>query len=92
MRRGCLVCVNCNSNIFHSLIFKLCIMIVHTLKMCTSYFVQISCFLGFFFSFFFGGGGRGGGVGLELRHFFRKDCSCIEHVHLLICAHLIYIF
>ena len=29
------LCVICNSNIFHSFIFKLCIMIVHTLKMCT---------------------------------------------------------
>ena len=32
----CLHCLFvCNSNIFHSFIFKLCIMIVHTLKMCT---------------------------------------------------------
>ena len=38
---GCLVCVICNSNSFHSFIFKLCLMIVHTLKMCTSYFVHI---------------------------------------------------
>ena len=38
---GCLVCVICNFNSFHSYIFQLCQMIVHTLKMCTSYFVQI---------------------------------------------------
>ena len=44
MCRGCLVCVICNSNSFHSFIFNLCIMIVHTLKMCTFYFVYISCF------------------------------------------------
>ena len=29
------VCVICNTNICHSFIFKVCIMIVHTLKMCT---------------------------------------------------------
>ena len=29
------LCVICNSNRFHSFIFKLCIMIVNTLKMCT---------------------------------------------------------
>ena len=38
---GCLVCVNCNSSNFHSFIFKLCIMIIHTLKMFTSIFVHI---------------------------------------------------
>ena len=38
---GCLVCVICNSNSFHSFVFKLCLMIVHTLKMCTSCFVHI---------------------------------------------------
>ena len=38
MLRWCLVCVicTCNSNSFHSFIIKLCIMIAHTLKMCTS--------------------------------------------------------
>ena len=41
MRRGCQVCVLYNSNSFHSIMFKLCIMIVHTLKICTSYFVHI---------------------------------------------------
>ena len=34
MLRWFLVCVICNSKSFHSLIFKLCIMIVHTLNMC----------------------------------------------------------
>ena len=29
------LCVNCNLNRFHSIIFNFCIMIVHTLKMCT---------------------------------------------------------
>ena len=38
---GCLVCVIFNSNTFHSFILKLCIMIIHTLKMCTFYFVYI---------------------------------------------------
>ena len=33
--------VICDSNSFHFFIFKLCIMIVHTLKMCTFYFVHI---------------------------------------------------
>ena len=48
MLRGCLVCVICNSNSIDSFIFKLCIMIVHTLKMCTS----ILCtFHEYFFSF-----------------------------------------
>ena len=42
MLRGCVVCVICNSNSFHSFIFILYIMIVHTLKMCTSYFVHVS--------------------------------------------------
>ena len=31
----------CNLNSIHSFIFKLCIMIVYTLKMCTSYFVRL---------------------------------------------------
>ena len=39
---GCLVCVICNSNSFYSFLYKLCIMIVHTLKMCTSYYMHIS--------------------------------------------------
>ena len=41
MLRRCLVFVICNSNSIHYFIFNLCIMIVHTLKMCTSYFVDI---------------------------------------------------
>ena len=56
MLRGCLACVICNSNSIHSFIFKLHTMIVHTLKMCTSYIVHIS----FFFSFL---------TGVEHRHF-----------------------
>ena len=44
MLRGFLVCVICNSNSIHSFIFKLYIMIVHTLKMCISYFVHVSLF------------------------------------------------
>ena len=39
---GCQVCVICNSKSFHSFLFKLCPMIVHILKMCTSYFVHVS--------------------------------------------------
>ena len=39
---GCLVCVICNSKSFHSFLFKLCLMIVHILKMCTFYFVHLS--------------------------------------------------
>ena len=31
----CSLCVICSSNRFHSFIFELCIMIVHTFKMCT---------------------------------------------------------
>ena len=49
MLRGCLVCVICNSDSIHSFIFNLCIMIVHTLKMCTFYFVHILQFLFYFF-------------------------------------------
>ena len=39
--RWCLVYVICNSISFNSFIFKLCITIVHILKKCTSYFVNI---------------------------------------------------
>ena len=64
-------CAICNSNSIHSLIFKLCIIIVHTFKMCTSYFVRVSYFFKiiltgvrhFFHPKCFGGGG-GGGAGL----------------------------
>ena len=38
---GIQVCVFCNSNSFHSFIFKFCIMIVHTLKMYTSYLREV---------------------------------------------------
>ena len=56
MLRGCLVCVICNSNSIYSFIFKLCIMIVHTLKICTSYFVKLFHFFIIL-------------MGVELRHF-----------------------
>ena len=55
------VCVICNSKSFHSFSFKLCLMIVHILKMCTFYFVHVS----FFFSFL---------RGVELSHFFHPKC------------------
>ena len=48
MRRGSLVRVICNSDSFHSVVFKLCIIIIHTLNMCTSFFVNISWFIVFF--------------------------------------------
>ena len=54
---GCLVCVICNFNSFYSFLFKFCIMIFYTLKMCTFYFVNLSWY---FFTFF---------GGFELRHF-----------------------
>ena len=41
MLRGCPVCEICNTNSFHSKIFKLCVMIINTVNMCTSYFVHI---------------------------------------------------
>ena len=37
MLRWCLVCVICNSNNFDSFIFKLCIVVVHTLEMGTGH-------------------------------------------------------
>ena len=49
MCRGCLVCVICNSDSFHSFLFKLCIVIDHTLKMCT--FVFCTYFIDCFFVF-----------------------------------------
>ena len=39
--RGWLVCVICNSNSFHSSSLKLCSLMAHILKMCTSYYKQI---------------------------------------------------
>ena len=51
-KKSSLVCVICNSNkSFHSFLFKLYIMIVHILKMCTFCFVHIS----WIFSHFWGG-------------------------------------
>ena len=44
MNKGCQVCVIWYSNSIHRFIFKLCIRVVHTLKMCTSYFMHISLF------------------------------------------------
>ena len=41
MLRWFLVCVICNSKSFHSLIFKHCIMIVHTLNMCLSFLCKL---------------------------------------------------
>ena len=58
---GCQVCVIYNSKSFHSFLFKLCLIAVHILKMCTSCFVHVS----YFFSFF---------RGVELRHFFHLQC------------------
>ena len=45
MLRGCVVCVFFSSNSFHFWIFKLCIMLVHTLQIFTSYFVHIWYFI-----------------------------------------------
>ena len=45
---GCLVCVICNSNSIHSFIFELCVMTVHTLKMCPFYFVKLLHFFSHF--------------------------------------------
>ena len=39
---GSQVCAICNSKSFYFFLFKLCILIIHTLKLCTSYFVHIS--------------------------------------------------
>ena len=39
--RGCLVCVIRNSYSLHSFVFKLSIRIVHTLEMCTFFFLHI---------------------------------------------------
>ena len=39
---GCQICVIYNSKSFHSFLFKLCLMIVHILKMCTFYIVHVS--------------------------------------------------
>ena len=44
MQRWCLVCVICYSNTFHSFIFKLCIMIVHTLSLFCAHLIIFSQF------------------------------------------------
>ena len=44
MLRWCSICVICNSNSFHFFIFKLGIMIVHTLKMCISHLCTFDIF------------------------------------------------
>ena len=41
MRSWILVCVICNSKCFHSLIFKLCIMTVLALRMCSPFYVNL---------------------------------------------------
>ena len=48
MLRWFLVCVICNSKSFYSLVFKLCIMIDHTLNMCLSFLCIIVFKLHFF--------------------------------------------
>ena len=69
---GYLVCVVCNSKSFHSFLFKLCIVIVHILKMLTYYFVHISQF------FFVWGGGGGARGGLELKHFSDQNAKMVS--------------
>ena len=99
MLRGCLVCVICNSNNFHSLIFKLCIMIVHTLNMCTCYFCahlsNTFLFLGLLDLDILSIRNAKGVSGLckvfilTYLSFVRYDCSHIEHVHPVFCVHLV---
>ena len=87
----CLVSVIWNSKSIHSFLFKLCIMIVHTLKMCTS----ILCTFYEYIFFIFWGLGLGH-VLLEMLRWFLvcvicnsssfhsfifKLCIMIEHVH-----------
>ena len=97
---GCLVCVICNSNSIHTFIFKFCIIIVHVLKMYISYLMYIpqkSCFpvlgvLDIFLLKMFRWClvcvfcNSNSFHSLMLIH---KDCSYIEHVYLLFCAHFI---
>ena len=103
---GCLVCVICNSYSIHSCIFILYLMIVNTLKMCTSYFVHIS----FFFSNFLrvlnldifsiiNAKGVPSLCNLKLQQYsilyiqtLHNDCSHIEDEHLLFCARFIILF
>ena len=106
MLRGCLLCVICNSYSIHSCIFILYLMIVNTLKMCTSYFVHIS----FFFSNFLrvlnldifsmiNAKGVPSLCNLKLQQYsilyiqtLHNDFSHIKDVHLLFCARFIILF
>ena len=106
MHRGCLVCAICNSNSFCSFIFKLCVMIVHILKICTFYFVHnlwiFSHFLGLldldFFPFKMHRGYLVCVISYSNKCFFpyiqtlHIDCAHIEYVHLLFCAQFMNIF
>ena len=98
MLRGCPVCVMCNSYSIHFCIFKLCIMIVHTLKMCTFYFVHISFFSNFLWVLnldifsIINAKGVPSLCNLKLQQCsilyiqtLYNDCSHIEDVHLLFC-------
>ena len=62
MRGVSLVCVICNFNSFQSFIAKRRTMIVHTLKMCTFYFMHVS----FYFLIL---------TGVELRHFSIRNAK-----------------
>ena len=105
MLRGCPVCVTCYSNSFPFFIFKLCIMIVHTLNICIYYFVHISQI---FFHFWVLNldifpfkmlrwclvcGSVTPAVFIPLYSFIFKlyimHCSNIEHLDPIFCAHLI---
>ena len=106
MHRGCLVCAICNSNSFCSFIFKLCVMIVHILKICTFYFVHnlwiFSHFLGLldldFFPFKMHRGYLVCVISYSNKCFFpyiqtlHIDCAHIEYVHILFCAQFMNIF
>ena len=59
---GCLVCVICNSNSFHSFIFKLCLIYCSYIE--NMHLLFCIHFMIFFFIIW----------GLELRHFFCKMC------------------
>ena len=80
----CLVCMICNSNIFHSFLFKLYVIINHILK--KELLIFLCTFHDFFLIF----------RGVELKHFsvhfiILKHCIMIVHT-LKMCAHLIKIF
>ena len=59
------LCKMCNSKSFRSILFKLCIMVVHILKMCTFF---LCTFHEYFLIF----------RGVELRHF--SDEKCLDGV------------